>query len=97
MIKECIETPQEMASYLTDNAYLQRYYEIFLTIKDDTERKAFEQMFWLEVAALPENEQAIIRASESKVPQRIYDRLGSIIASVQKRLDKRVSALQQPV
>ena len=93
MIKEFIETPQEMAAYLTDNTYLQRYYEIFLTIKDDVERKKFEKLFWKEVDSLPEDEKAIIRVCEAKVPQRIYDRMGSIIANVQKRLDKNKKAI----
>ena len=91
MIKQFIETPQEMAAYLTDNAYLQRFYEIYLTIKEETERKQFEKMFWIEVGLLPLSEQAVIKDAHSKIPQRLYDRMGSIMVSVQKVLKNPVA------
>ena len=39
MINDFMESPEQMAAYLTDNAFLQRYYVQFLSIKDDAERK----------------------------------------------------------
>ena len=84
MIDNFMDSPEKMAAYLTDNVVLQRYYERFLTIKDDAELKNWETQFWQEVAILPQNEQEYIRHAHAKVPQRIHDRMSGIIAITQK-------------
>ena len=94
MITEFMDSTEKMAAYLTDNAFLQRYYEIFLSIKDDSERKKWETQFWQEVTHLSEQEQDAVRQAHKKVSQRLYDRMGGLLATVQKyRTQAEVTAL----
>ena len=83
MINDFMESPEQMAAYLTDNALLQRYYVQFLSIKDDAERKNWEIHFWQEVAALSQPEQTAIRLAHSKIPQRLHDRMSGLLATAQ--------------
>ncbi len=77
-----LDTPQKMAEYSTDNSHLQSFYQQLLQIKNVDERKAFSKVFWSEVDKLPQDEKAAIKAAQSQIAQRLYNRMGSIIADL---------------
>jgi hypothetical protein len=69
------DTPQNMASELTDNPQLQDFLETFLSIKNLDERKAYENRFWSKVTQFPSSEQAAIRASNERISQRLSEKM----------------------
>ena len=82
------DSPQQMAAYLTDNPHLQDFFETFLSIKNLDERKDFEIRFWAYVTQLPAIEQVRIRAANTKITQRLYDRMGSVIIEIHQAIAK---------
>ena len=74
-----LETPVKMAHYLTDNRRLQAHLLQFFSIKDDVERKNFDDNFWKNCEELPEQEQFDLKEAKSHIAQRLLDRTGSLL------------------
>lgn len=84
MAMNILDTPQEMAKYMTDNAILQEFLLQMLQISDEKKRAAFELKFWNKVKKLSPEIQAEVNAAHSKLAQRVYDRMGSILQTLSK-------------
>ena len=89
-----LDTPEKMAHYATDNSHLQAFYLQFLQIKDVDERATFRKNFWLKVAQLDADEQIAIKAAQSMIAQRMYDRMGSTILDIGKIVNKKELVFQ---
>ncbi len=89
-----LDTPEKMAHYATDNSHLQAFYLQFLQIKDADERAAFRKDFWLKVEQLDADERAAIKAAQSMIAQRLYNRMGSTIVDIGKIVNKKELVLQ---
>jgi hypothetical protein len=94
MMMHILDTPEKMAHYATDNSHLQAFYLQLLQIKDADERTAFSKAFWLKVEQLHADEKSAIKAAQSKIAQRMYDRMGSIIVDLNKMVNKKDLVLQ---
>jgi hypothetical protein len=94
MTMHILDTPQKMAEYSTDNSHLQAFYAQLLQIKDADDRKAFSKSFWLTVDALPSHEKAAVKAAQSQIAHRLYDRMGSIVVELGKLTTKKELVLQ---
>ena len=94
MIGQPLDTPQKLASYLTDNGHLRAHLTAFLGLKTDAERQIAEKKFWLFAATLPQKEQEELNAAKSKIAQRLYDRMGSIVVDLKKLTAKKELVLQ---
>ena len=87
---ELVEYPQQMACFLTDNAYLQKFYETLLFLKDEAERRTYEMQFWDDVDRMPGAEQAAIRRAYNQLSQKLSERTGSILDYLRRRNEGQV-------
>ena len=94
MLGQPLDTPQKLASYLTDNVHLRAHLTTFLGLKTDNERQIAEKKFWLFAATLPQNEQDELKGAKGKIAHRLYDRMGSIIVDLTKLTAKKELVLQ---
>ena len=94
MILQPLDTPQSLADYLTDNTRLRSHLTAFLSLKTEDERHLLEKDFWLSVNQLDADEKAAIKGAKSKIAQRMYDRMGSIIVDLNKMVNKKDLVLQ---
>ena len=74
-----LDTPQAMATYITDNAILQEFLTQFLQLKEEDQRDSFEKLFWEKLKTEAPEVQAEVKKAYSKLAQRLYDRMGSIL------------------
>jgi hypothetical protein len=89
------DTPQKMASELTDNPQLQDFLETFLSIKNLDERKAYESRFWSKVMQFPSSEQAAIRASNERISQRLSEKMSHLAPDSSLSFNRNGRAVQQ--
>jgi hypothetical protein len=94
MMMQILDTPEKMANYATDNSHLQTFYLQLLQIKDADERTAFSKAFWLKVDQLDADERTAVKAAQSNIAQRMYDRMGSIIVDLSKMVNAKELVLQ---
>jgi hypothetical protein len=76
---QTLDSPNKLATYLTDIPILQRFFEQYVTLKTIEEKKQREAIFWANVKTLPIKEQTEIKNAHAKCLQRLLDRTGSII------------------
>jgi hypothetical protein len=76
---QTLDSPNKLATYLTDIPLLQRFFEQYVSLKTIEEKKLSEAMFWANVKTLPIKEQTEIKNAHAKCLQRLLDRTGSII------------------
>ena len=94
MIGQPLDTPQKLASYLTDNVHLQAHLTTFLALKTDVERQVSENNFLRFAETLSQKEQNELKTAKKEIAQRLYDRMGSVVSDLKKWDNKRMLALQ---